>query len=127
MAHYVRIIKKTNNAIVAQDLGLNAQANSYTSQNYPEGITAQDISFEATCDAAILAEVTELQAQVDVDENGVTVTLANQTNAQARAAKIASAKSALSGVEASGLDAATKGFLVNIRDTLWPDGSADPA
>lgn len=126
MSHFIRVIKRTNGVIVTQDFGDGTPANYYTAENRPDGIDAQVISFEATCSADTVKSVVDLQAQVDVDGEGVQVNLEATPRSDAIATRISNAKTALAGIEASEADAASKPFLQAIRDVLFPDGSADP-
>ena len=118
--HYIRVLKMTDNVIVTQDFGPQAQAADYTAQNYPASIDPQNIAFEVQPLASALAGVVDLQTQVDVDGGGLIVTLNAPTTAELRAIDVNAAKAVLVGLDAHSFLATTdaKAFIQALRDLV---------
>jgi hypothetical protein len=109
----IRVIKRTNGVIQTQHRGDEV----YTDATLPEGTKPADVAAQVIVDAAELADVEDVQAQVDVGNGKLVKDLTKPSAQEQAAARRAAAAKTLGDLDADGaVQAEVKRYLAALRD-----------
>lgn len=109
----IRVIKRTDGIVQTQHRGDEV----YTDATLPEGTKPPDVAAQVVVDAAELADVEDVQAQVDVANGKLVKDLTKPSAQEQAAARRSAAAKTLGELDADGaVQAEVKRYLVALRD-----------
>lgn len=109
----IRVIKRVDGIIQTQHRGDEV----YTDATLPEGTKPADVAAQVVVDAAELADVEDVQAQVDIANGKLVKDLAKPSAAAQAAARRSAAAKTLGELDADGaVQAEVKRYLAALRD-----------
>ena len=109
----IRVIKRTDGVIQTQHRGDGV----YSDATLPEGTKPADVAAQVVVDAAELADVADVQAQVDIANGKLVKDLTKPSGQRQAAERRAAAAKTLGELDADGaVQAEVKRYLVALRD-----------
>ena len=109
----IRVIKRTNGVLQTQHRGDEV----YTDATLPEGTKPADVAAQVVVDAVELADVEDVQAQVDIANGKLVKDLTKPSGQRQAAERRAAAAKTLGDLDADGaVQAEVKRYVVALRD-----------